>query len=104
MQNKVIVCILCLVTWYWSCNASGDIYRWVDDEGNIHYGDKPSRADRAEDITKRVEDRNIYKPVIGKTSFTPYKNNHGLNITKYFTREHHGTPLAFTAYSLQEPL
>jgi len=104
MQNKLIICLLCLVTSYWSCNALGDIYRWVDDEGHTHYGDKPSRADKAEDITEQVEDRNVYTSVIGETFFTPFKNNHGLDVTKYFTREDHGTPLPFTSYSLQEPL
>lgn len=102
MQNKLIICILCFVSSCWSNNASSEIYRWVDDEGNVHYGDNPSRADQAEDISERVENQNIYKSVIGEIPFSPYK--HGRVVTSSVTREDHAALLAFTSYTLQEPL
>ena len=102
MQNKLIICILCLVASCWSNDALSEIYRWVDEEGNVHYGDNPSRADRAEDISEQVENQNIYKSVIGELPFAPYK--HGREVTSSVTREDHASPLGFTSYSLHQPL
>lgn len=30
-----------------ACNVSAQVYRWVDDKGQVHYSDSPSKVDRA---------------------------------------------------------
>ena len=37
--------LCCVVVFMFSCIAHAEIYKWVDEHGNTHYGDKPSSAD-----------------------------------------------------------
>lgn len=51
-MNKILLLLSCL---YLSSNASAEIYKWVDDQGRTHYGDRPAnQADSLEvDVSKK---------------------------------------------------
>jgi U3 small nucleolar RNA-associated protein 14 len=49
-----------------STGASAEIYKWVDDKGNVHFGDKPRDQAQAESA-EPVEIREDYKPVVRST-------------------------------------
>ncbi len=44
-MNKILLLLICL---YPGFNVSAEIYKWVDDQGHTHYGDKP--ADEADSL------------------------------------------------------
>ncbi len=39
--------------------AQAQVYRWVDENGKVHYGDRPPASQNAEDISETVNDVNI---------------------------------------------
>lgn len=41
--------------------SQAEIYRWVDDKGNVHFGDR-AQAEQARSTTEQVELREGYKP------------------------------------------
>src|SRR5690606_33482151 len=41
-----------------SLSTRAEVYRWVDEDGNVHYSDKKPKTD-AEDITRQVSKQNI---------------------------------------------
>ncbi len=45
----ILLCLLLAV----SLGAAADIYRWVDEDGNVHYGDTPKPSVKAELIQRR---------------------------------------------------
>lgn len=45
-QNIVIICVLFLSPAY----SYAEIYKWVDDQGNVHYGDKPVTNSKEIDV------------------------------------------------------
>jgi hypothetical protein len=52
IMNRFLLFIACL---YLSSNVSAEIYKWVDDQGRTHYGDKPAgEADPLQvDVSKK---------------------------------------------------
>ena len=40
-------------------NAQADAYRWVDDKGNVHFGDRPPDKSAAEDISAQINQQNV---------------------------------------------
>jgi hypothetical protein len=34
----------------WCAGVEADIYRWVDEEGKVHFGDRPGAAESAEEV------------------------------------------------------
>ena len=52
--NLSILALSCLVT----LSAPAEVYKWVDDEGNVHYGEKPPNTptDRAVENIKIKDD------------------------------------------------
>lgn len=42
MKTQVIAVAATLTLALSSAALAGDIYKWVDDDGNVHYGDKPA--------------------------------------------------------------
>lgn len=42
MKTQVIAVTAVLTLAVSSAALAGDIYKWVDDDGNVHYGDKPA--------------------------------------------------------------
>lgn len=45
MRYQAIACALMLVLIGASATAVGEIYKWTDEEGNVHFGDKPVAED-----------------------------------------------------------
>ncbi|MBV1905438.1 MAG: DUF4124 domain-containing protein [Pseudomonadales bacterium] len=39
--------------------ASAEVYRWLDAEGNVHFGDKKPEHLKADDISREVSETNI---------------------------------------------
>ena len=49
--------MLLVVLFYASAVTAGDkIYKWTDDEGNVHFGSKPPAAAEAEKVTVKTHD------------------------------------------------
>lgn len=48
-----------------SNSAQAEIYRWVDESGNIHFSDRPSRAHSSEEVKLQI---NTYEGVTYDTS------------------------------------
>jgi len=50
--KNIIACLLGLALLLPVSSSSGELYKWVDDRGNIHYGDKPPKKAELEKITR----------------------------------------------------
>ena len=48
MNKQVIAAAVTLTLALSSAAIAGDIYKWVDEDGNVHYGDKPAASTQAE--------------------------------------------------------
>jgi len=46
--------IFLVVTFFISLNGHADIFKWVDEHGRTHFGDKPPEKNNAEQITVNV--------------------------------------------------
>ena len=55
MRSSLTNLFACLVLALFSLGAGSDIYKWVDDEGNVHYGDSPPENVAAERV--QIESR-----------------------------------------------
>jgi len=53
---KLLFIILCLAL---SVGIQAQIYRWIDDEGNVHFGDEQSRNVQAEEISENLPKLNV---------------------------------------------
>lgn len=53
LVQVVVVQIVVLTLWL-PALASAEIYRWVDEQGRVHYGDAPKDKAKAEQITVKV--------------------------------------------------
>jgi glutaredoxin len=60
MSSKTLSALLALMLLCLGIAAHGEIYRWTDAEGRVHFGDKPQQPDKAESVTVRV---NTYESV-----------------------------------------
>ena len=49
--KDLTICLLALVLLLPVSSGGGELYKWVDDKGNIHYGDKPPKKAELEKIT-----------------------------------------------------
>jgi glutaredoxin len=45
--------LLALLVWL-AAPAAGQIYKWEDEDGNVHYSSRPATDAPAEDVTRRV--------------------------------------------------
>lgn len=50
MRLPVFVVLLCL-----SATAGAQIYKWVDEDGRVHYGSRPQVGATVQDVTSRVK-------------------------------------------------
>jgi len=48
--NKNISCLLLATIFLASLSIQADVYRWVDENGSVHFGDKPANKQSAEKI------------------------------------------------------
>lgn len=42
-----------------STNVHSEVYRWVDEQGNVHFGDKAHANSQAQDITQDTQLKNL---------------------------------------------
>lgn len=52
--------VLCLVAFSATGVTSGEIYRWTDENGEVHFGDRPSRAHSSKPVELRI---NTYEAI-----------------------------------------
>ncbi|GAB1258582.1 hypothetical protein NBRC116494_30840 [Aurantivibrio plasticivorans] len=58
MQNVSLFILLSVISF--SSTAVGQqVYRWVDDEGKVHYGDRPPQTLQADDISDDINNTNV---------------------------------------------
>ena len=57
-QSRISNSSIILLSWLITLSASAEIYKWVDDEGNVHYGEKQpnTTTDRAVETIKIKDD------------------------------------------------
>lgn len=60
-MGRIVVVILASLLWGFVPLVHAEIYKWVDADGNIHFGDKPVDTKKAA-TAKPVELRNSYTP------------------------------------------
>jgi len=73
MKNFVAILLIMI-----SSSSYGEIYRWVDQQGRIHFGDKKPTRTNAEEVNVNP---NIYSSVpLGENSVS-----HGQNVVMYST-------------------
>lgn len=99
MKNILLTFLLALLCLN---NAAGEIYRWVDKDGKVHYGDKDSKAETSQDITEKINNHNVLTYEPGKVPVNA--SVHGRNVSESFVRTEHDFPLPFVVYSMREPL
>jgi hypothetical protein len=51
--SRLAVATICLAA---SCAFASDVYKWVDEDGNVHYGDRPAAGSERMDIVSRPTD------------------------------------------------
>lgn len=51
--SRLAIAAICLAG---SCAFAGDVYKWVDEDGNVHYGDRPTADSERMDIVSRPTD------------------------------------------------
>lgn len=44
--SALLACCLAALAW-WGLAAAAEIYRWVDEDGRVHYTDRPQHSDQA---------------------------------------------------------
>lgn len=52
--KDLLVCLLALTLLVPMSSGSGELYKWVDDKGTIHYGDKPPAKAELKNITGNI--------------------------------------------------
>ena len=57
MKNICQILVIC-VSFSTYCSYA-EVYRWVDDDGNVHFSDKKPEQNDVEDISERVSKTNI---------------------------------------------
>lgn len=50
MKKSLIILICCLYTLLKPLSLDAEVFKWVDDQGNIHYSDKKPQNQRSEEI------------------------------------------------------
>ena len=45
-----------------SMSAEGEVYRWVDEAGNVHFGDHPPNIDQVQEITPKTHQPDLLDP------------------------------------------
>ena len=57
MKTIVLLILVCATTM--ALHVHADAYRWVDDKGNVHFGDRPPDKSAAEDISAQIDQQNV---------------------------------------------
>lgn len=48
MQSKHTKILAVMLLLAWGCASAADVYKWVDENGRVHYGDQPGNASARE--------------------------------------------------------
>ena len=57
---RYIICLLLVVS---TSLSAGSIHKWVDDEGNVHYGDSPPASAKSSNVRVQSAPSNPGKPL-----------------------------------------
>ncbi len=99
MEKQIIKCSVLLMTLCILnvCIVASELYRWVDENGRVHYSDTPPSDGSAEDISSSIEPMNVMD------SFSAY--HPGRSVTPEIQVEtNNEAALPYTVYSLGENL
>ncbi|WP_193162984.1 DUF4124 domain-containing protein [Microbulbifer hainanensis] len=66
MLNATRICLCALLLTAASADAE-ELYRWVDADGQVHFGDRPPQSAKAEDIEDKL------RPINSADAPTPHK-------------------------------
>ncbi|MCK4950814.1 MAG: DUF4124 domain-containing protein, partial [Gammaproteobacteria bacterium] len=55
MSNKNMRLLLLAVIWLALIPVQADVYRWVDEDGAVHFGDRPANKQSAEKIEIKTD-------------------------------------------------
>ena len=58
MTNRIYGLILTLAFSFTASSSYSEVYRWVDEQGKVHFGDKAHANKQAEDISARLKQQN----------------------------------------------
>lgn len=58
-MKKPAVLVTCVTLVMASLSGAAEVYRWTDENGRVHFSDKPPRDREAENITERSKPTNI---------------------------------------------
>lgn len=50
MREEAMKYLLLMVSILYIASAQAEVYKWVDDKGRVHYGDKPESGSQAVDV------------------------------------------------------
>lgn len=53
-RSAILMIAMCLSTF-----SNADVYKWVDEQGNIHFGDRPPIKEKATDLSGTLKPLNI---------------------------------------------
>ena len=70
-KNKIFNTLLklCLL-WAWLACAHAQVYKWVDEKGTTHYGERPPQGRKAQEVVQRLANP---APAPGKASRPDWK-------------------------------
>jgi glutaredoxin len=60
----IVLLVVAFSTVFFSALASAEMYKWIDDDGKVHFGDSPKADQRVEKVDVEV---NTFKPVTYKS-------------------------------------
>lgn len=65
MRNLTLTMLGALMLTSWSAAVQADkLYRWVDDQGRVHYGDRPPQNQRAQTLKLRPPPAAVQQPSV----------------------------------------
>ena len=56
---KTIALLILVCTSTMALHVHADAYRWIDEKGNVHFGDRPPDKSAAEDISAQIDQQNV---------------------------------------------
>lgn len=56
---SALFCTACLSLALFSSLSSAEVYKWVDEHGKVHFGDRPPNRDSAEEISNTLQELNV---------------------------------------------
>lgn len=103
MRNNFLT-IISLTSFLVMSSVSAEIYRWVDEDGRIHFSDTniAAPAGKADEISGRIKENTIKDSKLGEINEDIYKI--GENVSQYISVSQINEHLPITIYRLEKPL